>query len=120
MPNLDTALRKVSKTILDGFGTTVTYRRVLTGEYNATTGAPIRTEVDKNIKGRLVDYTAREFNETVLVGDKKLIVAASDLAFNPEPEHEVDIDQKTYRVVRVESPQATDQAALHVIQLRGA
>ena len=120
MPNLDTALRKVSKTILDGFGTSVTYRRVITGEYNTTTGAPVRTEVDKTIKGRLSEYTAREFNETVLVGDKKLIVAASDLSFNPQPEDEVDINQKRYRVVRVESPQATDQAALHIVQLRGA
>jgi hypothetical protein len=89
VPNLDTALRKVGKTILGSFGTDVTIRRVFVGEYNTTTGAPVRTEIDKTIKGRLDEYSAHEIGELVQVGDRKLTIAASDLTFDPTSEDEV-------------------------------
>ena len=128
MVNLDAPLRKVAEAILGSFGTDVTIRRVFIGEYNTTTGAPVRTEIDKTIKGRLDEYRQHEFGELVQVGDRKLTIAASDLTFTPSASEadggteitEVVIDQKLYRVVSVKSPQATDQAAMHVLQLRGA
>ncbi len=120
MANLDTALRKVGKTILGTFGTSVTVRRVMVGEYNTTTCAPLRTELDKTVKGRLDEYRQHEFGELVSVGDRKLTVAASDLSFEPTSSDQVVIGTNTYRVVSVKAPQATDQAAVFVMQIRGA
>ena len=120
MANLDIAMRAVGKTILGTFGTDVTMRRVLTGEYNTTTGAPIRTEIDKTVKGRLDEYHNREIGETVQVGDRKLTIAAADLTFNPSSADEVVINDEIYRVVNVKSTQATDEAAIHEMQIRGA
>ena len=120
MANLDSALRKVGKTILKTFGTDVTFRRVLVGEYNTTTGKPVRTEIDKTIKGRLDAYRQHEIGEFVQVGDRKLTIAASDLSFEPSSEDEVLISNKKYRIVDVTSAQATDEAATHVMQVRGA
>jgi hypothetical protein len=114
--NLDTALRKVGKTILGSFGTDVTMRRVFVGGYDTTTGKPVRTEIEKTIKGRLGEYEQVEIGELIQAGDRKLTIAASDLTFNPS----VSEAEKLYRVISVKSPQATDQAALHVLQLRGA
>jgi hypothetical protein len=120
MANLDSALREAGKTIIKTFGTDVTFRRVLVGEYNTTTRQPVRTEIDKTIKGRLDEYRQHELGEFIQVGDRKLTVAASDLSFEPSSEDEVLISNKKYRVVDVKSPQATDQAAVHICQIRGA
>lgn len=119
MANLDAALRRISKQILDTFGTSVTYRRVIMGEYSTTDGEALKTEIDKTIKGRLDEYGIHEIGEVVAVGDRKLTIAAKDLNFAPSTEDVVIHDGKTYRVIHVKSPQATDQAAIHVLQLRG-
>jgi len=119
MANLDAALRKVGKQIVDTFGTSVIYRRVLVGNYDTTTGAPARTEIDKTIKGRFDEYGIHEIGEVVAVGDRKLTIAAKDLGFDPNTEDLVEHNDKVYRIVHIKSPQATDQAAIHVIQLRG-
>jgi hypothetical protein len=120
MADLDSALRNIAKKVLDTFGTSITYRRILVGDYSTTTGAPVKTEIDKTIKGRLDEYKQHEIGDTVEVGDRKLTIAASDLSYEPSSEDQVLIGTNLYRIVSVKSPQATDDAAMHVCQIRGA
>jgi len=119
MAKLDAALRKISKQMLDTFGTSVIYRRVIVGKYSTVDGKTLKTEIDKTIKGRLDEYGIHEVGEVVAIGDRKLTIAASDLSFAPSTEDLVVHNEKIYRIIHIKSPQATDQAAIHVLQLRG-
>jgi len=116
---LDTPLRAVAKSLMHTFGTSATVRRVLGGQYNTTTGKAVETIIDQAVEGILEEYEAREIGDTVKMGDRKFSIAAADLNFTPSPEDRVLFGTKVYRIVRVGIVQATDDAALFTMQLRG-
>jgi hypothetical protein len=115
--NLDTPLRKVAQTVLTKFGTAVTIRRVA-GTYDVATGISTPSNSDTTVKGRLGNYTDRELSNTVHAGDRKLEIAAADLAFQPSVDDEVLIAGVSYDIVNVKPTLATDLPALYVLQLR--
>lgn len=119
MPDLDKALRKVAQTIIGGFGTSVTMRKTTASAYSTATHKVTSTPVDTTIKGRLSDYEAHEIVGRVQVGDRKLTIAAADLTYTPRTEDEAVIGNRIYSIEDVASPQATDEAALHIMQIRG-
>lgn len=119
MPDLDKALRKVAQVIVGGFGTSVTMRKTTASAYSTATHKVTSTPVDTTIKGRLSDYEAHEIVGRVQVGDRKLTIAAADLTYTPRTEDEVVIGNRIYSIEDVASPQATDEAALHIMQIRG-
>lgn len=82
-------------------GTSITFRRIVTGEYNTTTGTAPTTETDVTTKGVLRDYRQDELDDTVQLGDRKLLVDGGDLAANPTTEDVVLIDSKIHRIVEV-------------------
>lgn len=116
---LDAPLRSVAGKLMAKFGTSITVRSVTHATYNVTLGASAETIADTALKGTLEEYRSHEIGDAVKVGDRKLTIAAKDLSFTPDTEDRVLIGTTIYRVVRVETVQATDQAALFVIQLRG-
>lgn len=116
--SLDTPLRKVAQTVLKQFGTSVTFRRVTGTAYNTTTRTMTPTTADTVVKGRLDEYKDRELSDTIHAGDRKLTVAAADLAYTPSVDDKVVIATVMYDIVRVEPQLATDLAAIHVVQLR--
>jgi hypothetical protein len=116
---LDAPLRAVSKNLMAKFGTSCTIRSVTHGAYSATAGKSVESVLDTATRGVLEEYRAHEFGDTVKVGDRKLTVAASELAFTPDTEDRVLIGSTLYRVIRVETVQATDEAALYQFQIRG-
>lgn len=120
MGTLDGPIRSVAGKLMAKFGTTVTIRSVTGGAYNTTTGVAAETTSDTVVKGMLEEYTAHERGESVKVGDRKLTIAAEDLTFAPDTEDRVLISAVIYRVVNVVTVMATDQAALYILQIRGA
>ena len=118
--DFDTGLRKAAQSILGAVGTTVTIRRVTLGTYDVATGTATDLTIDTAVKGRLDEYTSRELNDYVLLGDRKLIVAAADLGFVPTPKDKVLVDTAIYDVVRVVGIMGRDMLVTYEMQIRGA
>lgn len=116
---LDGPLRKVAKTLLDRFGTTVTVRIVTYGAYNTTTGTGTDTNSDTSTKGVLYDYRADEVYGLVQRGDRKLIVAALDVTTEPTAKARAVISSVVYEIVTVETLWSGDQATAYILQIRG-
>ena len=82
-------------------GTAITFRRIVTGAYNTTTGTASTTETDVTTAGVLSDYRTDELDDTVQLGDRKLLIDGGDLAANPTTEDVVLIGSNIHRIVRV-------------------
>ncbi len=82
-------------------GTSVTFRRIIEGAYNTTTGTAPTTETDVTIGGILTDYEQDEVDDTVQLGDRKMLIDGSELAANPTTEDVVLINSVIHRIVRV-------------------
>ena len=98
---LATSLRKITSNLVKQFGGTVTYRQVTSGAYNTTTGAVTETESNTTIKGVLEDVRKSEINELVQESDKKLTIAAADLAITPNLADRVVISAVVHQIVRI-------------------
>lgn len=120
MVRFDLGLRSAARSVINTTGATVTIRKVTPGTYNVATSSATDTEADTTIKGLLSEYDSSELNDYVLVGDRKLIVAAADLDFVPTPKDKVVISSAIYDVVRVFTVMAKDTPMTHELQLRGA
>ena len=109
------SLARVASNVLKQFGVDVTIRFVSTGSYNATSGAIVET-VDTAIKGVLEDVNVREVNELIQAGDKRLTVAADDLATAPETKDRVVVGG-VHQIIRVETTEQDNAAITHELIL---
>jgi hypothetical protein len=112
------ALERVASKVIGKLGGDVTIRYVTAGAYNTTTGAITETVSDTNIKGVLEDVNAREVNELVQAGDKKLTVAANDLATAPETKDRVVIGSVVHQIIRAETIEQDNTAVVYELTLR--
>ena len=112
------ALEKTASKVIGKLGGDVTIRYVTAGAYNTTTGAITETVSDTNIKGVLEDVNAREVNELVQAGDKKLTVAANDLATAPETKDRVVIGSVVHQIIRAETIEQDNTAVVYELTLR--
>ncbi len=96
-------LRKVASKLMAKFGGVATIRRVDTGVYNAVSGTISETTVDTTVRGVLQDVSLREVNELIQAGDKRLLIAAADLASAPTTADRVIIEGRTLQVVQVQT-----------------
>lgn len=112
------ALERVASKVIGKLGGDVTIRYVSAGAYNTTTGAITETISDTNIKGVLEDVNAREVNELVQAGDKKLTVAANDLATAPETKDRVVIGSVVHQIIRAETIEQDNTAVVYELTLR--
>lgn len=115
---LDAPLRKVARAVLATFGTSVTVRRVSGTAYNTATGTMTPTTSDTVLKARIDEYRDRELSDTIHAGDRKVTIAAVDLAFTPTVDDRLVIASVEYDIIRVQPELATDLAAIHVLQVR--
>jgi len=117
--SLDTSLRKVASSVLNKLGTAAILRHVTGSGYDTATGVATSSTTDVTVKGRLDDYLDREFSDRIQRGDRKFMIAASDVIFPPVAGDEVLIGGQSFRVidpVRIEWVQ--EQAAVYVLQIR--
>lgn len=123
--SLSKSLTSVAGKVINKFGGDVTMRYVTGGSYNATTGAVNETVSDTVVKGVLQDITAREIsdrgtvsNDLIQSGDKRLVVAATDLATAPETKDRVVISSVVHQIVRVNTTEQANSPITYELILR--
>jgi hypothetical protein len=111
-------LRKVASKLMAKFGGTATIRRITIGVYNPTTGTAAETTSDTVLRGVLEDVNVREVNDLIQSGDKRLTVAAADVAAVPSTVDRVLISGVTHQVIRVTTVEQDNTAITHELILR--
>lgn len=100
------------------FGGEVTYRSVTAGAYNTTTGASAETTTDTTVHGVLEDVRRSEVNDLVQQGDKRLIIAAADLASAPTTADRVIISNRSLQIIEVRTIEQDNTAITYELILR--
>lgn len=116
---LATPLRKVASKLMARFGGVVTIRRVSAGAYNPGAGTVTESVTDTVTRGVLEDVSLREVNDLVQAGDKRLTIAAADVATAPTPADEVVITGTVYQVITVRTIEQDNTPITHELILRG-
>jgi hypothetical protein len=111
-------LRKVASKLMARFGGVVTYRRVVNGIYNASTGTVSENTVDSTIRGIVENVTSREVGGLVKAGDKKLTVAANDFAASPALSDLVIISGQTSQIVQISTIEQDNTPITYELILR--
>jgi hypothetical protein len=115
---LATSLRKTASKLMAKFGGEVTFRRVTTGAYNPTTGAATPSVSSSTVRGVLEDVREREVSDLVKGMDKKLTVAAADLAFEPAVSDQVTVSTRIMQIIQVNKIEQDNTAIVFEIFLR--
>ena len=115
---LASSLQKVASKIVGKFGGAITFTVVTPGAYNATTGIITESTATASIKGVLDAVSAREVNELVQASDKKLTIAAIDLAAAPTTADRVTISGIIHQIIKVDKVEQDNQAIIYTLILR--
>jgi hypothetical protein len=115
---LASPLRKVASKLMAKFGGMATIRRVVPGAYNPTTGTVSETTTDTAVRGVLEDVNLREVNDLIQAGDKRLLIAAADIANPPTTADEAIIEGITYQTVQVRTIEQDNTAITYELILR--
>jgi hypothetical protein len=115
---LATSLRKTASKLMLKFGGVATIRRVTTGAYNTTTGTVSETTADTTVRGVLEDVRLNEVNDLIQAGDKRLLIAAADVANAPTTADEVLISSVTHQVIEVRTIEQDNIAITYELILR--
>jgi hypothetical protein len=100
------------------FGGVATIRRVTPGVYNPTTGTATEVVADASVRGVLEDVNVREVNDLIQSGDKRLTIAAADVAAAPSTADRVLIGGVTHQVIRVTTIEQDNTAITYELILR--
>jgi hypothetical protein len=111
-------LRKVASRLMAKFGGEVTIRRITVGAYNATTGTASETVAATVVRGVMEDVNVREVNDLIQSGDKRLTVAAADLATPPSTADRVIVGTVTHQIIRVTTIEQDNTPITHELILR--
>ena len=112
------SLEKVASNVINALGADVTIRYVTAGTYNTTTGAITETTSDTAIKGVVEAISQREVNDLVQASDKRLIVAAKELATAPETKDRVVISSVVHQIIQVQTIDQDNTAITYELVLR--
>jgi hypothetical protein len=115
---LASPLRKVASKLMARFGGEATFRSVTAGAYNTTTGASAETATDTTVRGVLEDVRRSEVNDLVQQGDKRLIIAAADLASAPTTADRVIISNRSLQIIEVRTIEQDNTAITYELILR--
>src|SRR5918994_3118550 len=105
--------------LIGAAGETITYKRVTHGSYSTTTLQSTPSVQSYTIKASVREYRVREIAGLVQQGDREVRIAAADLSFTPRSSDQVVIGGKTYQVVSVNTRSPFNEAAIHIVQVRG-
>tara|TARA_R100001460_G_scaffold56800_1_gene96536 strand:+ start:166 stop:522 length:357 start_codon:yes stop_codon:yes gene_type:complete len=112
------SLENVAGTVINKFGADVTIRYVSAGAYDTATGTVTETASDTSIKGVIEGISFTEVDELIKTSDKRLTVAAEDLATVPAPKDRVVIDSVEYQIITVNTVEQESTAITHELILR--
>jgi hypothetical protein len=112
-------LRKVASKVITKFGGEVTIRRITVGAYNTSTGTAAETTSDTVLRGVVEDVNVREVNDLIQSGDKRLTVAAADVASGaPITSDKVLIASVVHQVIRVTTVEQDNEPITYELILR--
>jgi hypothetical protein len=111
-------LRKVASKLMARFGGVATIRRVAPGIYNPTTGTVSESISDITVRGVLEDVNLREVNDLIQAGDKRLLIAAADIASAPTTADRVIIENRTLQVIEVRTIEQDNEPITYELILR--
>jgi hypothetical protein len=112
------SLRKTASKLMSKFGGDVTIRVITVGAYNPTTGTASESTADTTVKGVLEDVNAREVNDLVQAGDRRLTIAAADVSTAPTTADKVVISSVVHQVIRVTTIEQDNQPITYELILR--
>ena len=112
------SLRKTATKLMSKFGGDITLRTVTPGIYNPTTGTASEVAADVTIKGVLEDVSAREVNDLIQAGDRRLTIAAADVTAAPTTADRIIISGVAYQVVRIATIEQDNQPITYELILR--
>lgn len=115
---LSAPLRKVATKLMAQFGGEVTIRTVVPSAYNTTTGAATEATSDTAIRGVLEDVNRREVNDLIQAGDRRLIIAAADVAAVPTTADRVVINSRVHQIIRVVTIEQNNEPITYELILR--
>jgi len=116
--SLANPLRKVASKLMAKFGGVATLRRITPGVYNPTTGTATEVIADTAIRGVLEDVNLREVSGLVQAGDKRLTIAAADLASAPTVADRVLITGVTHQVISIKTIEQDNRPITYELILR--
>lgn len=112
------SLRKTASKLMSKFGGDVTIKVITVGVYNPTTGTASESTADTTVKGVLEDVNAREVNDLVQAGDRRLTIAAADVSAAPTTADKVVISSVVHQVIRVTTIEQDNQPITYELILR--
>jgi len=115
---LASPLRKVASKLMAKFGGTATIRTIAPGAYNTSTGTITETTSDTVVRGVLEDVNLREVNDLIQSSDKRLAIAAADVAAAPTTADRVIIGNVAHQVIRVTTIEQDNTAITYELILR--
>ena len=115
---LATALQKTASKLMSKFGGTITLRTITPGVYNPTTGTISETVADVSVRGVMEDVSVREVNELIQSGDKRLTIAAADVAAAPTTADRVLVGAVSHQVIRVSTIEQDNTPITYELILR--
>jgi hypothetical protein len=116
--SLAKSLESVAGKVINKFGGDVTIRYVSAGSYNTTSGTTTETTTDTAIKGVVEGVSSTEVDELIKKTDKRLTVAATDLATVPAPKDRVVIDSVEFQIITVNTLEQEGTAITYELILR--
>jgi len=116
--SLAAPLAKVASKLMAKFGGAAILRRSVPGVYNPTTGTVSETTTDTAIRGVLEDVKLREINDLIQAGDKRLIIAAADIAAVPTTADRVIISNRSLQVIEVRTIEQDNTPITYELILR--
>ena len=111
-------LRKVASKLMAKFGGVVTINRVTAGVYNPATGTASEVVVGTVVRGVMEDVNVREVNDLIQSGDKRLTIAAADLAVAPSTADRIAVGTVTHQIIRVTTIEQDNTAITYELILR--
>jgi hypothetical protein len=112
------AVRGVQR-LIETAGYTITYRAIPAGTYSAATGKLTATPVEHEIKAHVRYAKNKDITGLVNYNDRELRLRAIDLPFTPKEGDEVVIQGKKYRVASINTMNAGENPAIHIMQVSG-
>jgi hypothetical protein len=117
--SIATSLQKAVQKAMKLLGGEVTVQTVSGGTYDTATGQISESISSNEINGVLQGVSAREVNELIQSGDKRLIIAAADAAAVPTTQDRVLISSVSYEVIKIDTIEQDNEPITYELILRG-
>lgn len=118
---LDKKLVPATLKMIQRFGRNMDFTNPRTDSYDPATGEG-KEEIHRTLTAKAsppIDYEQRYIDgETIKRGDARIFLAASELAFTPERDMHVKIDNAEFKVLNVLPLHSGEQIAAYEVQLR--